>query len=137
MNSTPEVEAPKASFKDYLIYAAMGGIIHPIAGGVFSFLLVGLDLLYAKFTNNAISLFTMSAVLGTSPLGIFVCVPMFISAGAFYNVVFGLFYNATKHGKANSASNRVLFSVLFSLAMAVIGPIGVYIIMHIASASFF
>lgn len=130
MDSNSEVETPKTSIKDYFMFAAIGGIIHPIAGGAFSFLLVGLDALYANYVSKQIGLFTGSVLIGTSPLGIFVCVPMFISAGAFYSVVFGLIYNATSHGKANSKSNRILYNILFSLVMAAIGPIIVYIVLQ-------
>lgn len=130
MDSNSEVETPKTSIKDYFMFAAIGGIIHPIAGGAFSFLLVGLDALYANYVSKQIGLFTGSVLIGTSPLGIFVCVPMFISAGAFYSVVFGFIYNATSHGKANSGSNRILYNILFSLVMAAIGPIIVYIVLQ-------
>lgn len=130
MNSNSEVETSKTNIKDYFLYAALGGILHPLAGGAFSYLLVGLDALYANYVSNEISLFTGSVLIGTSPLGLFVCVPMFISAGALYSVVFGFIYNATSHGKASSRSNRVLYNILFSLVMAVIGPIGVFIILQ-------
>ena len=131
MESTSEIAPQKASIKDYLIYAALGGIIHPMVGGVFSLLLAGLDALYIKYVSNEMGVFALAILLGASPPGIFVCLPMFISTGIFYSVVFGLIYNATSHGKANSPSNRVLYNVLFSLAMAVIGPIGVFITLQI------
>lgn len=134
MSSSSEVETPKTSIKDYFIYAAIGGIIHPIAGGAFSFLLTGLDLLYANFVSNEMGLFTGSVLIGATPLGIVICVPMFILAGAFYSVVFGLIYNATSHGKANSDSNRILYNVLFSLAMAVIGPTLIYSILQVVNS---
>lgn len=128
MSQTSEITPRKAQFKDYLVYATLGGIIHPIAGIAFSFVLAGLETLYYYYSSNSIGPFTFIALLGVSPLGIFVSLPMFVTAGAIYSILFGLIYNATAHGKANSVSNRILYNIVFSCVMGVVGPIVVVVL---------
>lgn len=132
MSETSEITLPrKANFKDYILYAVTGAIIHPIIAGVFSFILVGLEMLYAYLVSNSLGMFTLFMILGTSPLGIFVMLPMFVFAGVFYSTVFGFIYNSTPHGKANTVSNRLLYSIVFSHIIAIISPIVVYILLYI------
>ncbi|MBL8089885.1 MAG: hypothetical protein JNJ43_06135 [Anaerolineales bacterium] len=125
MNSTPATESTKTTIKDYAKYAATGAIIHPLLAGFVSAIFAAFD-----FFTNKDEMTTFFGLLFVG-VGFFpLLLAMFVIAGVFYSVAFGLVYNNT-FGKAVSSSKKFLYNILFSILAAIISPIVVYILLTI------
>lgn len=128
MSETSQNTQTKAGFKDYMLYAVTGAILHPLIAGIMSFLLSMLELWYYQGESGN---FAMAMLLASSFFMVG-CI-IFSTAGIFYSLLFSIIYNNTAHGKANSVSNRFLYNVLFSIAIGIISPIVIFILFQLGN----